>query len=94
MNFLDYINSYDICAINYVPLEEARAMLHTYPDVFPERASYIHAHVRFVAGKWISWCSLPYSVGDMFNCECVIDFKELSDEPLVEDTPLNIDNLL
>lgn len=94
MNFLDYIHSYNICAINNVPREEAQEMLSAYPDIFPGRAHHIHEHVRFVGGKWYSWCTCPYSVGDLFDCESVIDFEELSDEYIIEDASLNIDNLL
>lgn len=94
MNFLDYINSYDICAINYVPVDDAEEMRRLYPEVFPLRSSSIENHVRFVDGKWISWCDSPYSVDDYFHCEAVINFEDLSDVDMKEDVSLNINDFL
>lgn len=94
MNFLDYIHLYHICAINNIPKDAAKEMRQLYPEVFPPKSKNIEEHVRFVDGKWISWCLIPYALGDMFHCESVIDFKEITEEDRVDDMDLNIENLL
>lgn len=85
MDFLEYINSYHICAINKVcDLEKLSMLVSLYPDRFrgPE-ASYLlrnmenSMNMRFEDGKFASYLSHLYYVGDFFNCEAVVDFDDI-----------------
>ena len=85
MDFLEYINSHRICAINKVHDHEKLLMLvRMYPDRFRGSEAYYFlrdmgcsTNMRFEDGKFASYLSHLYDVGDFFNCEAVVDFDDI-----------------
>ena len=85
MDFLEYISSYDNCAINHVEdISKLKYLIEKYPQAFvgDEFDSYcrkgLDKSMRFEYGKFISYLTASiYHVGDIHGCEAVIDFDDL-----------------
>lgn len=88
MDFLEYINSYDNCAINHVEdISKLEYLVEKYPQVFVGDEFNVYFRkgldksMRFEYGKFISFLtSSIYRVGDIYGCEAVIDFDDLGIE--------------
>lgn len=82
MDLNEYVSQYGCCAINNIPGRDAAIMLcKEYPVIFANCTigglPLSTRNVRFVNGKWKSFCSTPYNVGGLFNCEAVVDYNDL-----------------
>lgn len=88
MDFLEYINSYNNCAINHVEdISKLEYLVEKYPQVFvgDEFNTYfrkgLDKNMRFEYGKFASFLTASiYFVGDFFGCEAVIDFTDITIE--------------
>ena len=102
MDFLEYINSYDNCAINNVEdISKLEYLVAKYPQVFvgDEFNAYfrkgLDKHMRFEYGKFASFLTASiYFVGDFFGCEAVIDFADITIEGGSSDDALDISILI
>ena len=93
MDFLEYVKSHSCCAINNIPEDVVFVeFAYRYPNVFiPEQIPQwsFHEHgknMRFVRGRFVSFCSTPYGVNDMFGCDAVISWDDLDLDMLIEET--------
>ena len=102
MDFLEYINSYDNCAINHVEdISKLEYLVEKYPQVFVGDEFNVYFRkgldksMRFEYGKFISYLTASiYRVGDFFGCEAVIDFADITIEDENSDDALDISTLI
>ena len=102
MDFLEYINSYDNCAINHVEdISKLEYLVEKYPQVFigDEFNTYFRKglgkNMRFEYGKFISYLTASiYRVGDLYGCEAVIDFDDITIEDENSEDALDISTLI
>lgn len=102
MDFLEYINSYDNCAINHVEdISKLEYLVDKYPQVFvgDEFKAYfrkgLDKNMRFEYGKFASFLTASiYCVGDFFGCEAVIDFSNLDIEEVDSESSPDISCLI
>ena len=109
MHFLEYINSYSCCAINAVPADVIRLyLIEQYPDIFRDNEEITRIlksmddifHIRFVNGKFISSCHIPYSMADnIFGLDAVIRYEDLENakyslDGYINDGEINIASLI
>lgn len=109
MNFLEYINSYSCCAINAVPADVIRLyLIEQYPDIFRDSAETTLLlnsvkdifNIRFVNGKFVSSCYMPYSITpNIFSLDAVIRYEDLENakyslDGYINDGDINIAPLI
>ena len=102
MDFLEYINSYDNCAINHVEdVSKLEYLVEKYPQVFGGKDfneyqnKILGKHMRFEHGKFVSFLTFSiYYVGDIHGCEAVIDFADITIEDGNSDDALDISTLI
>ena len=102
MDFLEYISSYDNCAINHVEdISKLEYLVEKYPQVFAgdEFNTYFRKglgkNIRFEYGKFISYLTVStYHVGDFYGCEAVIDFADITIDDGNSDDALDISTLI
>ena len=101
MNFYDFINSYDVCAVNGLSHDEAAMLKELYPQAFkghriwPNRTEI---NMRFVRGLFASHYNLKYVVGDHFNglaLEAVLNSHEIDELfGTVEDIQIDVSDII
>lgn len=108
MNFLEYINSYSCCAINAVPADVRLYLIEQYPDIFrdsTETTLLLNSmreifNIRFVKGKFVSFCCHPYSIAkNIFSLDAVIRYEDLENakyslDGYINDGDINIAPLI
>ena len=102
MDFLEYINSYNNCAINHIKdISKFKYIVEKYPQVFGGKSFNAYCnkslgkHMRFEHGKFVSFLtSSIYYVGDINGCEAVIDFADITIEDENSDDALDISILI
>lgn len=102
MDFLEYINLYNNCAINHVEdVSKLEYLVERYPQVFVGDEFNVYSrkgldkNMRFEYGKFISFLtSSIYCVGDIYGCEAVIDFADITIEDENSEDALDISTLI
>lgn len=108
MTFMEYLNSYNRCAINLIPADEARELVKSYPDVFGEKVRHAETNIRRCSGhigfrfsnaQYINCKHIQnefdqYETGDEYGNECAIDFNMLDAFALPDFSEADISALL
>lgn len=92
----EFVNGYVDCAINNVPLEEAKAIAAMFPtynirndfDVYVELGwAKPVVHMRFFHGRFYNWINgyYPYDAGtEDFYLQAAVSFDQLKDEDEID----------
>ena len=95
MDLRTYVNSYNICCVNYASKDIINAWRTLYPELEIPIA-FRDRNIRFRKGKFISFLTAPYREGDTYvggTIECVITADDLL-QNIEDNIDIQLDDIL